>query len=91
METCFNFTNDEYGFFSSDKKRWINKIHQFKQEHPDEVEILAEPENNDGCIYAKLPVFVFNLRWPTKRELTEEQKQELRDRLAAGRAKLVSP
>ena len=91
METCFNFTDGDYGFFSSDKKRLINKIHQFKQEHPDEVTIIAEPEDNDGCIYAKLPAFVFNLRWPTKRELTDKQKQELCERLAAGRTKSTSP
>ena len=90
METCFNYVDKDTAFFSSDERKWITKIQQFKQQHPDEVEILAEPENNDGCIYCKLPVRIFSLRWPTKRELTEEQRQELRDRMTAIREKLNS-
>ena len=87
METCLNYCDKENAFFSTDEKRLINKIRRFKQRHPDEVTILAEPENNDGCIYVKLPVAVFRLQWPTKCEMTEEQLQASAERLAEARKK----
>ena len=56
METCANYTTKDCMFFSSDERRWIHKVQVLKEKYPDRVEIIREPENNDGCIYAKLPV-----------------------------------
>ena len=50
IETCFNYLELDNAFFSSNEKRWINKIHKLKKEYPDEVEIIREPENNGGTI-----------------------------------------
>lgn len=78
METCFNYT-DGTAFFSSDERKWINKIHKLKEQHPDEIEILAEPEKNDGCIYCKLPAYTLKIQF--KREVSEEERSVLSDRL----------
>ena len=86
METCFNYCSREAGFFSSDERIWINKVRKLKEKYPDQVTILAEPENNDGCIYAKMPVKFLKLQGPAQRaELTDEEKAAIRDRLAAAK------
>ena len=72
-------------------QKYINRMKKLYEERGDEFKYFHE--NSDGSICAKIP-----LRWVkvnpgalpgtgTKRELTEEQKQALRERLAAGRAK----
>ena len=84
METCFNYCSPETAYFSSDERRWINKIHKLKLQRPNEVEILKEPEDNDGCIYCKLPIRYLKLQ--PKREVSEEQRQAAGKRLALARA-----
>lgn len=84
METCFNYCSPETAYFSSDERRWINKIHKLKLQRPNEVEILKEPEDNDGCIYCKLPVRYLKLQ--PKRKVSEEQRQAAGKRLALARA-----
>jgi len=81
METCFNYTDKDYGFFSSDERRFITKVRKLKEQYPDRVRIMAEPENNDGCIYCTLPVEWFTIRVPKKLNLTEEQRQERSERM----------
>lgn len=81
METCFNYCSEQ-GFFSSDERKWINRIRKLKEQCPDDITIIAEPETNDGCIYCKLPTNWLRIQPPIKRELTEEQKEALRERLA---------
>ena len=80
METCFNYCSKERGFFSSDERKFITKIRKLKERFPDEVRIIAEPENNDGCIYCELPVNWLKVAPPVKRVLTEEQRQAIRER-----------
>ena len=81
METCFNYCNKEHGFFSSDERKFISKVHRLKEQYPEEVRIIAEPYENDGCIYCELPVEWFCIRVPRKMDLTEEQREELRVRM----------
>ena len=81
METSFNCTDREKGYISSDERKWVNKVRKLKEQHPDEVRILREPEQNDGCIYAEIPVSWFSIRPPVKRVLTDEQRQEMSDRM----------
>ena len=81
METCLDYTTREYAWFSSDEPKYIRKIHLLKEQHPDEVRIIAEPEENDGCIYCQIPVKWFTIRVPVKRVLTEEDKQILSERM----------
>ena len=81
METCFNYTNKERAYFSTDERKFISKVRRLKEQFPDEVRIIAEPEKNDGCLYCELPTAWFTVRVPKKRVLTEEQRQKLSDRL----------
>ena len=81
METCFNYTEKEHGYFSSDERRFINKMRKLKEKYPEQVRIIKEPEENDGCIYCELPVEWFSIRVPVKRVLTEEQRKVLSDRM----------
>lgn len=74
-------------------QKHINRMKKLYEERKDEFKYFKE--NEDGSICAKIP-----LKWikvnagalpgtGKKREMTEEQKEELRQRLAAGRAKSV--
>ena len=72
METCFNYTEKEHGYFSSDERRYVSKIRKLKEKYPEQVRIIAEPEDNDGCIYCELPTSW--LKIVPKRVLTEEQR-----------------
>ena len=80
METCFNYCGDK-GYMSSDERKWIGRIRRLKEQHPDEVRIITEPEDNDGCIYAELPKEWLQVRPPKKMNYTDEQRQEMSDRM----------
>ena len=80
METCFNYCGDK-GYMSSDERKWIGRIRRLKEQHPEEVRIIAEPENNDGCIYAELPKEWLQVRPPKKMNYTDEQRQILSERM----------
>lgn len=79
IETSFNYCDPDFGYFSSDEQRWINKIHKLKEKYPDKVTILKEPEDNGGCIYARLPSYTLKIQF--KREYTDEQRAEMGKRL----------
>lgn len=80
METCFNYCSADKAYFSSDERRWINRVRKLKENNPDQIRIIAEPDENDGCIYCELPIRYLHVFAPSKRELTEEQKEEMRER-----------
>lgn len=73
METCFTYCDKEHGYFSSDERRFITKIRKLKQKYPDLVRIIAEPDDNDGCIYCELPTSW--LKVIPKREVTDEERE----------------
>ena len=81
METSFSYTDRDSGYFSSDERRMITKIRKLKEQYPDRVTILAEPEDNDGCIYCIIPSEWMKIAPKRKVNLTEEQRDELRNRL----------
>ena len=81
METCFNYTEKEHGYFSSDERKWIGRVRRLAEKYPDQVLIIAEPENNDGCIYCELPTSWLRIQPPAKRNLTDEQREELSVRM----------
>ena len=75
-------------------QKHINRMKKLYEERGNEFKYFKE--NSDGSICAKVP-----LKWikvnpgslpgtGKKREMTEEQKEELRKRLAAGRAKAAN-
>lgn len=72
METCFNYTEPGTAYFSSDERKWVTKVRKLAEKYPDEVLILKQPEDNDGCIYAKMPTAWLKIQ--PKRVLSEKQK-----------------
>ena len=74
METCANYLDGGQLYFSSDERKWINKIRRLAETHPDEVTIIAQPENNDGCIYARMPVNYLKIQPKKACHMTDEQK-----------------
>ena len=63
---------------SLSQAKFINKVKKLASDHP-EVEILAE--NEDGSIYAHLPLNYIKISAP--RQMSEDQKQKARERLSA--------
>ncbi len=59
--------------------RYIGKIKKLKERYPDEVEIAVE--NPDGSIVAHIPTKWIKIS-PCKREISEEQREAARERLA---------
>jgi len=88
LETCFNYCDPKKAFFSSDERKWITRIKKLIEEYPDDIRIIALPENNDGCIYVELPASWLRVQPKRKVDMTEEQKDILRERLAQMRSKL---
>ena len=78
---CFNYCDPKTAFFSSDERKGINKIHKLKEKYPDEITIIAEPKDNDGCIYCRLPVAWLRVQPKIKREMSEEQKAAFVERM----------
>ena len=98
METTFDYTTKEVAYFSSDENRWIKKIRSLAEQYPDLVRITQNPETNDHCICAEVPVSWFKLSPPRKvsvddkgradrirnLQLAREKKAEKKAREGAG-------
>jgi len=85
METSFNYCDKNLAFFSSDERKWINKIRRLADKFPDQVTIIAQPEDNDGCIYASLPVESMKINLISHRRLSDEERAVAVERLKLAR------
>ena len=74
-------TKDDALFFSSTEYNWKQRILKLAEEHPDEVTIIKRPEENDGCIYAKMPVSYLKLQPKRKIEMTDEEREVMMQRM----------
>ena len=66
----------------------IKKMKELYESHPDDFKYFII--NQDGSLCAKIPLKWVRIsagRTGTKREMTDEQKEALRQRLAEGKAK----
>ena len=91
VETCFNYCDSKEAFFSSDEQKWINRIRKYAKQYPSDCIILKQPEENDGCIYCKLPSSWLKIQPKVKREYTEEELEVLRQRvIKAQQARLAA-
>ena len=76
-ENCIEFLNNQYRItVSFCMSKWINKVKKLKEEHPDDVKILAE--NEDGSICARLPIKYLKISAP--RKVSDEQRQAASER-----------
>ena len=63
-------------------RKIANRIRKLKEQHPDEVEIIADGPENGGYLYARIPAGWIFLGPRPKRELTDEQLEALRETFA---------
>lgn len=81
-ETCVGYIDvDKHATFCSAEKKWINKINKLKERYPDDVEIIATPDDNDGIILVHIPKSWLKINPPKKMNLTDEQKAERAERM----------
>ena len=73
METCCEYT-DGTMWVSSDHSKIIWRVRKLKKLYPDQVRIIKQPEENDGCIYATVPAEWLAITPPRRVNMTEEQK-----------------
>lgn len=59
----------------------ITRMMKLIAEHPDETEIIKRPEENDGCLYCKVPSTWLKIAPPVKREMSDEQKAAASQRM----------
>ena len=86
METVIEYSiKDQPANITSDEGKWIRHIRKLAEEYPDDVRIVAQPETNDGAIFAYFPVKWVKVKPPVKRELGDEQKQKIAARLKNNR------
>lgn len=67
------------------QKRFITRVHNLAQKYPDKVQIVHE--NSDGSIVAHLPLSAVHISIRPGREMTEEQREAAKIRLAEARKK----
>lgn len=63
--------------------RYVSKLKRLAKEHPEDVHICKE--NIDGSIVAHIPVSYIKLSAPPKRDLTDEQRIKLAERMRNAR------
>lgn len=87
METAMGYLTEDEGraWFSSDERKWRNRIMKLAEEYPEQVKITVYPEDNDGCINAWIPAKWIRVKPPVKRNLTEEQRMAMSERLKKAR------
>lgn len=87
METAMGYLTEDEGraWFSSDERKWRNRIMKLAEEYPEQVKITVYPEDNDGCINAWIPAKWIRVKPPIKRNLTDEQRMAMSERLKKAR------
>lgn len=82
-ENCIEwYSGDERVTVTLSQVKYINKVKQLSQLHK-EIEIVKE--NADGTLLAHLPLKYIKISAP--RELTEEQREQARERFLANKTK----
>lgn len=89
-ESCFDHVaSDDFVTFYSSEQKWLNRFRRDVQQYPDEV--IIKHVNEDGSMVVQYPYsWVRMPKKPSKRELTDEQRAELSERLAKVRASQMS-
>lgn len=80
METCCDYLDREKMYVSTDEAKLKSKLLQYKEEFPDQVDILKTPEENQGTLYCTVPPSWLKIRPVKNRNYTEEQKAEMAKR-----------
>lgn len=81
IETCIDWCEPGWAFFSSNERSWICKIRKLNKQHPNEAVIMKEPEDNHGVIYAKFPQKWTRIAPPRVVHLSDEKRRNLAEKL----------
>lgn len=73
METCIDYIDYDKAIVSTDEAKWHRHLRRLKEQYPDQVRIKTEPEGNDGCMVAEIPVKWVKIKPPKAVNLTDEQ------------------
>lgn len=87
-ETAYNQTADnKMAEISTNERSWVNKLLKLADKYPDNVHIIAHPDNNYGILLVELPKSWFKINPPRNRVYTEEEKAAMAERLKNARQK----
>lgn len=88
MEVNISCCGDK-AFIDSNLPMWKNRIAKWAEDFPEAVSIIAQPENNDGYIYASFPSSWLKKIKPGKQYSLEERTElAMRLRRPSGRRQL---
>ena len=85
METACGYLDDKVMWISTDEKRMINRLIKLAASRPDESCIVRRPEENGGCLYMKCPANWLKIKPPVRRNMSDEQRIELSERMKSMR------
>lgn len=81
-ETAWDWYSDEKtATMCSNEAAWIRKLTALAEQYPDDVIIREMPEDNYGMILVNLPKKWLKIKPPTKRNMTDEQREALAERM----------
>lgn len=81
MENCVEFISGDMTCTASfTNQKHVNSMKKLYEKNKEEFSYLVE--NADGSICTKFPLSWLRIVPPTRQEMTEEQKEDLRQRLA---------
>ena len=87
-ETAWNYcTDEEYGYFSSDELKLVQKMAKYAELYPDDVRIIKSAEENGGSIYCRV-----RKSWskppapPRTKNMTNEQLEAMAERMRENRS-----
>ena len=86
-ENCIEFLKNQHSItVSFCMQKWVNKVKRLKEQHPDDVKIIAE--NDDGSICARLPIKYLKISAP--KQVSDEQRQAASERFKKLRENISS-
>lgn len=86
-ENCIEFLNNQHSItVSFCMQKWVNKVKKLKEQHPDDIKIIAE--NDDGSICAKLPIKYLKLS--AQKQVSDKQRQAASERFKKLRENILS-
>jgi hypothetical protein len=79
-ETIWEYVEGEKtGTFYTAQRKWINKVHKWKEEFPSDVDVRHI--NEDGSVVVHLPVTWFRIVPKKPRNMSQEQRDALSQRM----------
>ena len=83
-ENCIEWLNGQDTIsVTLSQGRYISKVRKLAKKYPDLVQILAE--NDDGSIFAHMPIKSLKLNIISPKELGNDEKEKLVERLSQGK------